>query len=111
MLVKFGKRTILIGVHDPYPFTCPNCKELGTVDFVITCEYFHIYYIPMFPYEKDGFGSCSNCNFKASSLKFSKHSADIFKEIKRSYRYPYYTYIGISLFLTPIIIGILFLVF
>jgi hypothetical protein len=109
--LKYGTKEILIGVHDPYPFQCPNCKEINTVDFAITCEYFHIWYVPMFPTEKDGMATCRNCEFRVSSLKLSKRTEHLFKEIKKKYRYPFYTYIGISIILSPFIIAFLLMIF
>lgn len=108
---RYGTKRVLIGTYDPYPFQCPNCKELDTIEFLIYGDYFHYWYVPIFPEEKDGFASCSNCNFTINSVKFNRNTKEIFQQIRKKYRYPFYTYIGIALILTPIIILILALLF
>jgi len=111
MFIRFGTKELLLAVHDPYPFQCPSCKELNTVDFAITCEYFHIWYIPVFPTGKDGNAKCSHCDFRVSTLKFNKNTKELFKEIKRKYRYPFYLYTGISILLLPFVAGLIALFF
>ena len=108
---KYGSKKILIGVYDPYPFQCPGCKELDTVDMAIYCEYYHFWYIPIFPYEKDGTAKCSNCDFKVNSVKFNKNTKELFQQIKKKFRYPFYTYIGAFILCLPFILGILFSLF
>jgi hypothetical protein len=104
---KYGTKKILIGVYDPFPFQCPECKKLGTVDIAIYCEYYHFWYIPIFPHEKDGSAKCSNCDLKINSVKFNKNTKELFQQIKRKFRYPFYTYIGAIIFLLPGVLGLL----
>jgi hypothetical protein len=106
-LHKYGTKRILLGIYDPYPFQCPNCKELGTIDFTIYGDYYHYWYIPIFPQEKDGYACCSNCDFTINSVKFNRNTRELFQEIKKKYKYPFYTYIGITIICAPFIIGIL----
>jgi hypothetical protein len=105
--VKYGTKRILIGVHDPYPFQCPNCKELGTVSFALYGEYYHFWFIPVFPFDKDGIAKCSNCNLHIGSVKFNKLTKEEFSGIKTRYKHPFYTYTGLILIAAPFIIGML----
>jgi hypothetical protein len=109
MFIRFGTRQKTLGVHDPYPFQCPSCKTLGIVTFGITCEYFHVWYIPVFPTDKDGIAKCDNCDFKINSLKYNRLTKDLFRELSKKFRYPFYLYTGISIFLLPIVTGLIFL--
>jgi hypothetical protein len=109
--LKYGSKEVMLGVHDPYPFQCPECKQLGTVSYSLYGEYFHFWYVPVFPFEKDGYAICSNCNFRINSLKFNRRTKEEFKQLRKKFRYPFYTYIGAVLFISPIVIAILFLVF
>lgn len=106
-LNKYGTRQILLGLHDPYPLQCPECKELGSLEMMIYGDYYHYWYIPIFPYEKDGYAKCSKCGFTIHSIKFNKHTKDLFPQIKKKYRYPLYTYAGVALLLSPFVIGII----
>ncbi len=109
--LKYGTKRVLVSVHDPYPFQCPNCKQLGTVDFAIYSEYYHFYYMPVFPFEKDGYAKCDSCEFHINSIKFNRLTKEEFKRIKKQYKHPFYTYIGITLLLSPFIIGLALLLF
>jgi hypothetical protein len=107
MFIKFGTYIILLGVEDASPFQCPQCKELTTTEFIITGEYYHFYYIPIFPIGKDGYSRCSNCTSSIRSLKFNKKTSDQFKEISSRYKYPLHTYTGITIIVLPFIILLL----
>ena len=103
--LKYGTKRILIGIYDPYPFQCPNCKKMGTVTFALYGEYYHFWFIPVFPFEKDGEAKCINCSFHVSSIKFNRQTKEIFKEIKGRYKYPFYTYTGITIVVAPFVLG------
>ena len=105
--IKYGTRTISIGVYDPPFFQCPNCKGLNTVSFSITSTYYHIWYIPVLPFDKDGYARCSDCNLKIDSIKYSRFTKDEYKEVKKKFRHPFYPYTLIAIFLSPFIIGII----
>lgn len=108
---KYGTKTFLLGLHDPYPFQCPNCRKIGTVEFAITGEYFHFWYIPCYAVEKDGIATCSECEFRINSIKYNQKTADEFNQIKGKFRFPFYTYTGITIFLSPVIVLIILLLF
>jgi len=103
--LKYGMKTILIGVHEPDFFQCPNCKGVNTVSFAITSTYYHFYYIPVFPFEKDGYASCDDCNFKIESLKYSRITNEDFKSFSKKFKHPFYTYTISGIFASPFIIG------
>jgi hypothetical protein len=104
---RYGTKEILIGVYTPYPFQCPECKQLDTVDIAIYSYYYHYWYIPIFPYEKDGMAKCSNCDFRINSVKFNKNTKELFRQLKRKFRHPFYTYIGGFILCLPFVIILL----
>lgn len=108
---KSGTKRIMIGIYDPFPFQCPNCKQLSTVNFAFYSEYFHYWYIPIFPQEKDGFAKCENCSFTINSLKYNRLTKHDYKEISKKFKHPFYTYTGITLILLPIAIIIIMALF
>jgi uncharacterized membrane protein YvbJ len=67
--------------------------------------------MPVFPYEKDGSAKCSNCGFTINSVKFNRNTKELLREIKKKFRYPFYTYTGFIIFCLPFIMGILFFLF
>lgn len=104
---KYGTKKFLLGLHDPYPFQCPNCKQIGSVEFAIIGEYFHFWYIPCYPVEKDGIATCINCEFSINTLRYNHKTATEFQRIKKDYRFPFYTYLGIAILLFPILIALI----
>gem|GEM_PF-5479794 len=50
---------------------------------------------------------CSECNFKINSVKFNAATKDEFKMIRRKFRYPFYTYIGVAIFFVPLVLLVL----
>lgn len=104
---KFGTRKVFIGHHQPYPWPCPNCKELDTVWFHFYTEYYYAgFVVPMMPYEKDAHANCTNCQFRINSVKFNAATKDEFKRLRRQFRNPWYTYIGVSI---GVLLGLLIL--
>lgn len=62
MLLIHGKKTVTIKKHDDYNIQCSNCKKIS-VRYFIYHEYYHFFFIPIFPSGiKSGEGICSNCN-------------------------------------------------
>jgi hypothetical protein len=103
--LKYGTKTILIGIYEPPFYQCPNCKGLNTIDFAFTSTYYHFWHIPVFPIEKDGYAKCSDCNFKIDSIKYSRLTKDEFQKLKKKFRHPFYTYTLAGIFASPFIIG------
>lgn len=106
-----GTKTIVLGIHDPYPLQCPVCKELDSIDITIYGTYFHVWFIPVFPQEKDGYARCQHCDFTIRSVKFNRYTKELFQQIKKKYRFPFYTYFGVAMITSPVIIGILVTLF
>jgi hypothetical protein len=105
--MRYGSKSVKRGTHDPFPYQCPGCKKIGTVRFDLYSEYYHFWHVPVFPFEKDGTASCSECDFKIQSLKFNRLTREDFKVINRKFRHPFYTYIGASIILLPVILVII----
>ena len=81
-------------------------KQLNSVEFAIYGEYYHFWYIPVFPFEKDGHAKCSHCDFRINSLKYNKLTLEDFKDVKKKFKYPFYTFTGAAIFFFPILVAI-----
>jgi hypothetical protein len=102
---KYGTKKITLGLHEPLASQCPHCKGINTITFAITGEYYYFFsFLPIFPFEKDGFAMCSECSFKINSVKFNAATKDEFKMIRRKFRYPFYTYTGAAIFFGPLLL-------
>ena len=96
-----------IGLDD-FLIKCPSCETYSWADVMIISHYFHIYFIPFFPIEKDANVICKTCGLKRYAMSFDKNLISHYDEIKRKYKHPPFTYIGLSviiLIIVSIIIG------
>ena len=56
-----GKSTL----KNQYPLTnctCPNCKQINTMNAGTIARYFHFFFIPIFPTSKSNIAICGHCN-------------------------------------------------
>lgn len=62
-MIIYGTRSKVIKNNDNLPrrFNCNHCKSDNTVNVIHTFNYFHIFWIPMFPYSKKIMTECSHC--------------------------------------------------
>ena len=74
---------------------------------MVYSNYYHIFWIPIFPFDKEVSVACTKCALRRHGLSFNQRLINNFEEIKNQYKHPWYTYIGISTFLLLIVFAIL----
>jgi hypothetical protein len=52
---------------------CNECKENVSMTYVVTSKYFHLYWIPTFPFKKNTTVSCNNCETVFEKKQFSEN--------------------------------------
>lgn len=60
---------------------------------MILSNYYHIYWIPIFPFEKDANIICKKCGLKRYGSSFDASLLSNFNEVKGRFRHPWFTYI------------------
>jgi hypothetical protein len=103
---RYGTKTVLIGV-DEYMVYCPSCESDAWAQVGIISNYYHLYYIPVFPFEKDAYVICQKCGLKRGGVPFNEKLINDFDEAKRKYKHPWYTYTGIGFIIFLILLGII----
>ena len=93
-LVFFGEKETPIGV-DEFLVKCPSCETESLADVMVVSHYFHFYYLPFFPIEKDANVFCKTCGLKKYGISFNQNLISNYNEVKRKYRHPLFTYIGL----------------
>lgn len=109
MFILGGVKKINLGV-DTILNRCPACEAEKEADMLVTGNYFHIYYIPVYPKSKEVTLICNNCGLKRIDLPFSDRYVRSYYEIKDNYKYPVYLYLGaviITILIGSLIISIL----
>ena len=109
-LIWFGIKKADIGL-DEFMIKCPSCEADNFADVMITSCYFHIYYIPIFPIDKEANIICQKCGLKRYEVPFNSKTFKDYLEIKNRFRHPLYTYTFAAIFIGIILMAILFSLF
>lgn len=98
MIFFFGRRTATIKKYKDNSFRCENCDS-NEQQFSVYQEYFHLFFIPVFPLGSKKVESvCPHCNNLNNAKK-----GDHYLSITRT---PFYLFSGLILFAILIITGI-----
>jgi hypothetical protein len=96
-IIFYGSKQIPIGYEEIF-VKCPCCETHNWADIMVISKYFHIYWLPMFPFDKAANLICKKCGLKRYELSFDDRLISNFEEIKGKFRHPWFTYSGIGLF-------------
>jgi hypothetical protein len=105
--IIYGVRKATIGI-DEFMVRCPACEADNFADVMITSNYYHVYYIPIFPFEKEVNIICEKCGLKRYNVPFDPQFFKNYYEIKNKFRHPWYTYTFVGFVALLILIGIIF---
>ena len=90
-LIKVGIKTAIIDVGE-YLIKCPSCETNSWADVMVISNYWHIFFIPVFPTDKEATTICKKCGLRRNGIPFDQKLINNFGEIKDLYRHPWYTY-------------------
>lgn len=92
-IIIYGSKQTPIGL-DEFLVKCPSCETHSWADVMVLSKYFHLYWIPMFPFDKDANIICKKCGLKRYDRSFDSSLISNFSEVESTYRHPWFTYIG-----------------
>jgi MFS-type transporter involved in bile tolerance (Atg22 family) len=101
--IIYGSRKTSIGIFEPPFYKCPNCGELHTTYIIVYSIYYHIFWIPVFPYQKDAIANCSACSFLRNEIKFGPNLIKEFEEKRKEYKHPWWAWSWVIIFLALIL--------
>lgn len=102
-LIVFGSRNAKIGSRDVFMYECPFCNEKNSTTLTAYVTYYHIFWVPFFPYAKHATSVCHKCNTKRDELKFGPQLVQEYRAIKRKFKYPWWTWMICLIFLGLVI--------
>jgi hypothetical protein len=105
--IIFGTKESTIGM-DEFLIRCPACDKHSWADVMVISKYFYIYYIPIFPYAKEVNIICQECGLKRYNIPFEERLFSDFREVKRRFKHPWYTYFFAGFVLFVVLIKLLF---
>ena len=106
----YGSKRTPIG-YDEFLVRCPCCEAHNWADAVISANYFHFYWVPIFPHDKEVYLICQKCGMKREGLAFDSTLISDFENVKRKHRYPWYTYFGVLVVGSLVAIAIITTIF
>lgn len=108
--LKHGIANTSIGTGE-FMVKCPCCETDQWAEVLISSVYSHIYYIPLFPNDKDAYVCCKKCGLKRHGVPFNEKLIANYEEIKGNYKHPWYTYIGVGILSLPFLFWLIFALF
>lgn len=107
MLIFYGKRKTLIGSYEAFMYECPHCEKHNTTILSVYSWYYHIFWIPLFPFDKEAYALCTECKAKRNESRFGPKLVTDFKENKKKFRHPWWTWMWTITFFTVLVLIII----
>ncbi|ANE52165.1 zinc-ribbon domain-containing protein [Flavisolibacter tropicus] len=98
MFIIYGWRKKMVGAFDAFLYKCPYCEQTNTTTIAVYSKYYHIFWLPLFPYAKEAHAGCSSCNAARDDNKFGPELTKQAKEIQKEVKHPVYLYLLTILF-------------
>jgi len=109
-IAKFGVKQTPIDIGE-YIVSCPSCESSNWADVMVISNYYHFYYVPIFPIDKEANVICKKCGYKRYGASFSSKLFGSYNEVKHLYRHPWFTYIGLGIMTLFALLIIIFAIF
>lgn len=86
---------------------CPACEVDVYADIMVISEYYHFWFIPIFPTGKEINIICQKCGLKRYELPFNAKTLSQYDELKNRFKHPWHTYVVMTIVFLLIFIIIL----
>lgn len=96
-MIIYGTKPVHLKTVENKTVKCGNCDTQGQVAFSYFSNHFHVFWIPMFPYVRKGFSSCTNCGEELKPKQMPEHMRRAYKETKKDTKLPIWQFSGIVL--------------
>ena len=96
-MIIFGTRASHIGSFEINDSTCDYCQNTGTRVISEFGQYFHIFWIPVFPIGKKTIGECAHCRRTLRKKEFSIELKRAYNEVKSAVKRPVWHWSGLIL--------------
>ena len=101
--LKYGIERASIDIGE-FLVRCPACETDQWAEIMVSSVYSHLYYIPIYPHDKDAFVHCEKCGLKRHGVPFDSKLIANYDDVKRMYKHPWYTYIGLCIIAFPFVV-------
>lgn len=90
-IIFFGNKQTPIGL-DEFLIKCPSCETHNWADVMVLSNYYHLYWVPMFPFEKNANIICKKCGLKRYGRSFDESLISNFNDVSNKFKHPLFTY-------------------
>ena len=94
-MIIFGSNTGLIKMDESPKATCSRCNEIGYLKMSRYVKYFHLFWIPTFPYGTESLSHCGNCENILNYEEMSKDEQIHYAHFKEFARLPIWSFSGL----------------
>lgn len=94
-----GWRSKLLKKEQLHYHRCPKCNEKGGLSVKINSVYFHVFYIPLFPFRKKEIVECDFCLSKLKSKEMSEGLKIEMHNVKAKVSFPLKQFVGLFVLL------------
>lgn len=109
-ILIYGVQKTAIGIDEVLE-KCPSCESDTFCDLFLTSDYYHMFYIPIFPIGKEVSIFCKKCGLKRYNVPLTVQTMKNYQELNSKFRHPWYTYSVPIVFGSLILIAIIVSVF
>lgn len=106
--VIYGVSKAYIGIGEVFE-KCPACESHTFHEAFFTSNYYHFFFMPIFPFEKEVTLTCTKCKLRRKDVPLTKKSISNYSEINKEYKHPLYTYTFIIILLVIIALPLIWL--
>lgn len=96
-MIIFGIRETLLNSTLAENCDCPSCGQTNTLEVGLFGEYFHVYYVPLFPTGKRPRAICSQCETVFKGNTFPQGAVRTWQNQKMEYRNPIWMLSGLGI--------------
>lgn len=107
MLLIHGRRKFFIRSFEPLFYKCPYCDSISTTEVFIYSEYYHVFWIPIFPIRKTTAAKCTGCDATRSEERFGPQLIGCTTEELKNSKHPIYSWAMLIFFGLLILLAVI----
>ena len=105
-MIIIGYKATKTGHQHLFNSKCSHCAVKGEMEMNTFSRYFHVFWIPFCPYQKDAVTQCNHCKQVLHKKQFSAELESEYAQMKVNAKKTYWQFTGLGLFILFIMIVI-----
>lgn len=96
-MIFYGWKPVVIGTQLVKNYKCSSCDEVDTTYLSIYSTHFHIFWIPVFPFNKKSISVCGNCDFEYSKKDMPNNISSAQEMMSMNTKIPKWQFSGLAI--------------